>query len=166
MYCIYTDGACSNNIRGCGIGGFSAIITGEKDRILKTIGGSQKNTTNNRMELWAVIAGLKGLSHLINHKTSQINCNIYSDSKYVVENWNDYIENWVEHGWRRSNNKKVINVDLWKILYPMVYEFKIVKFYWIKGHQNNKLNELADKTAVKFVNKLKKWIEYEKYEVS
>lgn len=161
MYKIYTDGACSNNKKGEGIGGFGAVIT-NCDNIVKTIGGYKEGTTNNRMELWAVSAGLKTVLELMgaNHSHSEINehaeCAVYSDSEYVVSNCVNYMPGWKANGWKKSNHKEVLNVDLWKKLDYYISKFKNVSFIWVRGHDGNELNEKADKIAVKFVERLKR----------
>lgn len=155
MYKVYTDGACSNNRRGEGIGGFGAVITDGRKKVIKKVGGSREGTTNNRMELWAVVAGLKTILKLTNSKNN-IDCIIYSDSKYVVSNYIDNLSIWRYSNWRKSNGKEVLNVDLWKKLVYYIPMFNNVKFMWVRGHDGNELNEVADQIATKFVEKLKR----------
>ncbi|BBB33019.1 ribonuclease HI [Thermotomaculum hydrothermale] len=128
---IYTDGACSGNP---GPGGFAAILL-YKDRE-KIISGFEKETTNNRMELKAVIEGLKAI------KNKNLPVVVYTDSIYVQKGLTEWIENWKKRGW-----KKVKNTDLWKELDLIVNQFKNIEFKHIKGHSGEKYNELADKIA-------------------
>jgi len=162
LYKLYTDGACSNNKVGEGIGGFGAVIT-NCDNIVKTIGGSKQGTTNNRMELWAVSAGLKTIISMAKKYSEEEfkmigECHVYSDSKYVVNNWIKYAPTWKRNGWKKSNHTDVLNVDLWKKLDYYVNKFKNVSFIWVKGHAGHELNEKADQIATNFVQRLKRRI--------
>ena len=130
---IYTDGACSGNP---GKGGWAAIILDEKNQ--SSISGSENKTTNNRMELMAVIKALEAL------KNDKIDITIYSDSKYVVES----IEKGWIWNWEKKNFKKKLNSDLWKIFIPLHKKFKI-KFKWVKGHSGDVENERCDELANK-----------------
>ena len=156
MYYIYSDGACSGNKVNEGIGGYGAVIVGPNKDDIETVSGGQKDTTNNRMEIYSAISGLKKLSNMLDHKTDDISCSVYSDSKYLVDSWNDYLFGWIDNGWRRSNNRKVLNIDLWKYLYVLTCNFKRVKFLWVRGHDGNKYNEMADKLATKGIVHLKR----------
>lgn len=128
---IYTDGACSGNP---GPGGFAAILLfGEKKKI---ISGFEKHTTNNRMELKAVIEGLKAI------KKKDYPVIVYTDSTYVQKGITQWLENWKKRDW-----KNVKNSDLWKTLDKLKSQFKHLTFIHVKGHSGNPLNELADKTA-------------------
>lgn len=129
---IYTDGAAQGNP---GRGGYGTVLISGKHR--KELSGGFKLTTNNRMELLAVIIGLEAL------KIAGSNVTIYSDSKYVV----DAIEKAWVFRWRKTGFKKKKNVDLWRRLLN-VYEKHQVKFIWIKGHANIKENERCDQLAV------------------
>ena len=133
MIKIYTDGACSVNP---GIGGWGAIIifdSGEE----KEISGSELETTNNRMEITAVIKSLELKELNIEDKVK-----IYSDSTYVI--------NTITKNWKRNANN-----DLWDKLDNLL-EKRIVEWEWVKGHSGNKYNEIADKLAVNAINELKK----------
>ena len=133
MITIYTDGACIGNP---GIGGYAAII---QNRTETLISGGYKHTTNNRMELLAVI---KSLEHI--KEKSEIT--VYSDAKYVV---NAFQLGWV-NSWQRTNfkNQKILNVDLWKRLIELS-NFHKVTFRWVRGHDGNPTNERCDKLAAK-----------------
>lgn len=132
---IYTDGACSGNP---GPGGFAGIII-QDDTELEVTGG-EKQTTNNRMELIAVIESL-------NQVKSSSNITLYSDSQYIVNAINQgWLKNWIYKNWKKSDGKPVQNVDLWQELIPLLDKHKI-KFIWVKGHANNKYNNRCDELA-------------------
>lgn len=134
---VYTDGACSGNP---GKGGWAAVIVeGRKEKI---ISGSEKLTTNNKMELAAVINALK----IIN----SYEINIFTDSKYVkngIENW---INNWKINGWMTVAKQPVKNKELWVQLDTLV-NGKKVKWEWVKGHSNDYYNNIADEEARKAI---------------
>ena len=139
---IFTDGACSGNP---GIGGWGALLR-YKD-IEKELSGGEENTTNNRMELTAVIEALKALKTVCN-------ITLYTDSKYVMCGITEWLENWKRNGWRTSNKKSdVKNVDLWKRLLEHYNEHKIT-FIKVKGHSDNEYNNRCDKIAVSEYKKL------------
>ena len=133
MIKIYTDGACSGNP---GRGGWAAIILdGEK---IEKISGSKDNTTNNRMELTAVISALK----YVKDKDLEI----YTDSKYTKDGIEKWISNWKKNGWKTANKQDVKNKDLWNELDQLNSE-KNVHWNWVKGHANNQYNNMADELA-------------------
>lgn len=133
MIKIYTDGACSGNP---GRGGWSAIILdGEK---IEKISGSEDNTTNNRMELTAVISALKYVKDK--------NLEIYTDSKYTKDGIEKWISNWKKNGWKTANKQDVKNKDLWDEL-DQLNSKKNVQWNWVKGHANNQYNNMADELA-------------------
>ena len=129
---IYTDGSARGNP---GPGGFGAVLISGKYR--KELSQGFRLTTNNRMELLSVIVALETL------KIENSNVTVYSDSKYVVE---AIEKKWLD-GWVRTNFKKKKNVDLW-LRFLEIYKKHNVKFIWIKGHANNRENEVCDKLAV------------------
>lgn len=134
---IYTDGACSGNP---GPGGWGAILM-HKD-YKKEISGGDKNTTNNIMEMTAVIEALKKLKEPCNYKVE-----VYSDSAYVVNAFNNgWIYNWRKNNWKTSSNEAVKNQELWLILYELVKKFD-VKFIKVKGHSDNQFNNRCDELA-------------------
>ena len=140
---IYTDGACSGNP---GMGGWGAILV--YNGIEKEICGGDEQTTNNRMELTAVIEALKALKE-------PCNVTVTTDSKYVCDAINqEWVYNWKRNGWRKPDKKPALNVDLWEELLALL-EKHIVKFVWIKGHNGNPYNERCDKLAVNEYLKLK-----------
>ena len=133
---IYTDGACSGNP---GAGGYCAILI--YNGLEKTVSGSENYTTNNRMELMAVIKGLECLKFPCFVK-------VYSDSSYVVEAFNKgWISAWESNGWRNSNKKEVKNIDLWQELLKLC-KIHRVEFIKVKGHADNEYNNRCDKIAV------------------
>ena len=133
MIKIYTDGACSGNP---GRGGWAAIILdGEK---IEKISGSKDNTTNNRMELTAVISALK----YVKGKDLEI----YTDSKYTKDGIEKWISNWKKNGWKTANKQDVKNKDLWSEL-DQLNSGKNVQWNWVKGHANNQYNNMADELA-------------------
>ena len=132
---IYTDGACSGNP---GIGGWGAILL--YNGVQKEISGYDKNTTNNRMELFAVVQALRCLNQ-------SCECEIYSDSQYIVDAFNkDWLTSWQNNGWKTSSKSAVKNEDLWRALLYEVNRHR-VKFVKVKGHADVELNELCDKRA-------------------
>ena len=136
MIKIYTDGSCLKNP---GNGGWAAIIC--TDNEVKKISGSEKDTTNNRMELMATINALKEVN-------SEDLIEIYTDSKYVKNGITDWIHNWIKNNWKTSNKEDVKNKDLWVQLYDLNKNSKI-KWNWVKAHAGNPLNEEVDLLAKK-----------------
>ena len=132
---IYTDGACSGNP---GPGGWGAILMYQGNK--KEISGGKKNTTNNEMELTAVIEALKMLKF-------PCQVDLYSDSAYVVnaflQNW---IGNWVKNNWKTSGKEPVKNKELWQELYELTKVHK-VNFIKVKGHSDNEWNNRCDELA-------------------
>lgn len=141
---IYTDGACSGNP---GVGGYCAILI--YNGVEKVISGSELETTNNRMEILAVIKGLESLKE-------PCNVNLYSDSQYVVDAFNQkWIENWQNNAWRTAGKKEVKNSDLWLKLLELT-KTHVVTFIKVKGHADNEYNNRCDKIAVEEYKKLNK----------
>jgi ribonuclease HI len=132
---IYTDGACSGNP---GPGGWGAVLT-YKDK-QKTAFGYEPHTTNNRMELVAVIESLKLLNQ-------PCHVQVYSDSAYLVNCFNNnWIEGWQKNGWRTSKNQPVENRELWEALLELM-KIHQVEYFKVKGHSHVTLNEMADRLA-------------------
>ena len=138
-YTIYTDGACSGNP---GPGGWGAVIF-DQDKKQKNISGNEKNTTNNRMELMAPIMALK----IIKPKSE---VTIFTDSTYVKNGITEWIKKWEKNDWKNANKKPVKNKDLWIKLNDLCKKNKI-DWKWIKGHSNNKYNDLADDLATRAI---------------
>ena len=131
---IYTDGACRGNP---GPGGWGAVLGFQAQR--KTLKGYDPETTNNRMELTAVIEALRALN-----RPCEIEVN--TDSKYVMQGINEWMLNWKRNGWKTAAKKPVKNVDLWQQLDDEV-ERHDVDWRWVKGHSGVEGNELADQLA-------------------
>ena len=136
MIKIYTDGSCLNNP---GDGGWAAIINYDGE-IIK-ISGSEKNTTNNKMELMAPISALKKIN-----KDKKVE--IYTDSKYVKLGITEWIHKWTKNNWQTSKKEDVKNKELWVELYELSKTFEI-NWIWIKAHVGNTLNEEVDLLAKK-----------------
>ena len=139
---IYTDGACSGNP---GAGGYCSILI--YNGVEKVISGAEVETTNNRMEVLAVIKGLECLKE-------PCEVNLYSDSQYVVDAFNqNWIFAWQSNGWRTANKKEVKNIDLWQRLLEL-YNVHKINFIKVKGHSDNEYNNRCDKIAVSEYKKL------------
>ncbi len=131
---IYTDGACSGNP---GSGGWGALMRYNGHE--KEIYGGEKETTNNRMEMMAVIKSLEALK-----KPS--NVRLYTDSKYVMQGITEWLEGWKKRGWKTASKKPVKNKDLWERI-DLLVERHNVEFIWVKGHAGHVENERADELA-------------------
>ena len=138
---IYTDGACSGNP---GTGGYGTILVHTDSNGIKhekELSEGYKITTNNQMELMAVIVGLEALK-------KPCNVTVYSDSKYVVDAFNNnWIEGWIKKGWKTAGKTPVKNVELWQRLLK-AKEPHNVEFIWVKGHAGHEYNERCDALAV------------------
>ena len=139
MIKIYTDGSCLKNP---GNGGWAAIINDNEN--IKKISGSEKNTTNNRMELMAPIQALKNID-------PKNEIEIYTDSKYVKLGITEWINTWIKNSWKTSKKEEVKNKDLWIQLYNLNQSLSI-KWNWVKAHAGNTLNEEVDLLAKKAAN--------------
>jgi ribonuclease HI len=146
---IYSDGACSGNP---GIGGFGAILKArEKTR---EISGSERSTTNNRMELMGVISALEQLK-------TPCKITITTDSNYIVKGMTEWIQSWIRNKWRNAQKKEVLNRDLWERLLKASAHHEI-QWVWIKGHNGHPENEKCDSLAREEITKLRKMIQNEK----
>ena len=138
---IYTDGACRGNP---GPGGWGALLRyGEVD---KQLYGGERLTTNNRMELKAVIEALSALS-----KPCKVT--LTSDSTYVLKGISEWLPNWKKRGWRTAGKKPVKNGDLWKTLDDLA-EMHEIEWHWVKGHSGHIENELVDQLANRGIDEL------------
>ena len=141
---IYTDGACSGNP---GPGGWGAILRYNGRE--KELSGGEKNTTNNRMELTAVIKALGSLKE-------PCKVTLTTDSKYVSDAVNQgWALFWQKNGWRKADKKPALNTDLWQILLELL-EIHDVKIVWVKGHAGHPENERCDALAVEYYKQLQK----------
>jgi len=137
---IFTDGACSGNP---GIGGYGALLrSGSRE---KEISGCEPLTTNNRMELTAVIKALESLK-----KPCQVT--ITTDSNYIVKGMTAWIFSWMKNQWKNSRKENVMNRDLWEKLLDLSKRHDI-SWHWIKSHQNHAENERCDKLAKRAIKK-------------
>ena len=135
---IFTDGACSGNP---GPGGWGVLLRyGQKE---KEMSGGEPLTTNNRMELTAVISALESLKE-------SCEISLCSDSKCVIEGVNSRMPNWKQNGWRTANRKPVSNVDLWQRLDELLQRHQ-VSWLWVKGHKGHPENERVDALARSFI---------------
>jgi ribonuclease HI len=133
---LYTDGACDKNP---GPGGYGAVLIHGRNR--KELSGGYRLTTNNRMELMAVIQGLEALKE-------PCKATIYSDSEYLVRAMNEgWAQRWKKRGWRRSGNDPAANPDLWEKLLALAQVHQTT-FVWVRGHAGNAENERCDRLAV------------------
>lgn len=136
---IYTDGACSGNP---GIGGWGAVLMYKNSE--KRISGASGETTNNRMEITAVIEGLKMLKE-------PCEVEVYSDSAYTVNAFtNGWVDEWIKNGFKKADGKPVLNEDLWRQLISLT-EIHKVKFIKVKGHADNEYNNICDKLATEAI---------------
>jgi ribonuclease HI len=138
---IYTDGACSGNP---GPGGYGTIL--KYGPYEKELSGAYDNTTNNRMELMAVIKGLESLK-----KPCKVT--IYSDSKYIVDAMTrGWVNRWRSRGWMRNDKERAKNVDLWEKILQLAGKHD-VRWVWVKGHADNEYNNRCDRLAVEAISK-------------
>ena len=133
---LYTDGACSGNP---GAGGWGAILS--YNGVEKELSGGEANTTNNRMELTAVIRGLEALKE-------PCIVELYSDSKYVIDALEKgWAKNWQAKGWKKPDKKPALNPDLWERLLELT-DIHTLSYHWVKGHADNPRNNRCDELAV------------------
>jgi len=144
---LYTDGACSGNP---GPGGWGAVLKyGDHE---KELCGGEPETTNNRMELTAVIKGLSALKE-------PCEVELCSDSTYVVHSIEKgWVYNWKKNGWRKSDKSPALNVDLWEQLLPLLKKHQVT-LVWVKGHAGHPENERCDRLAVEYYQSLRQPIE-------
>lgn len=140
---IYTDGACSGNP---GPGGYGVVLKYKEH--VKELSGGCESTTNNRMELLAVIKGLEALKR-------PCKVTLYSDSKYIVDAMNKgWVKRWQAQGWMRGKNAPAKNADLWKRILELSSKHKVT-WVWVKGHADNEFNNRCDRLAVEATNRIK-----------
>ncbi len=145
---IYTDGACSNNQEDNNIGGYGAVMLYKNHK--KEVFGGEKNTTNNIMEIKAIIEALKLL------KTYSIPVEIYTDSAYIAncikQKW---YEKWMKNGWKTANKKPVKNKELWIEIIDYIDKIENITFHKVPGHSGVELNEKADELANKGIDSIR-----------
>ncbi len=132
---IFTDGACSGNP---GPGGWGAILRFGGTE--KELSGGERQTTNNRMEMMAVIQALKAISKIMP-------VTIHTDSKYVMDGATSWIHGWKKRGWKTASKEPVKNEDLWRELDSELSRFPALQWQWVKGHSGHTENERADQLA-------------------
>ncbi len=133
---LYTDGACTGNP---GPGGWGAILS--YNGVEKELSGGEESTTNNRMELLAVISGLEALKECCRVE-------LYSDSKYVIDGLSKgWAVSWRKNGWRKADKKPALNPDLWERLLNLTEKHEL-SYHWVKGHADNPYNNRCDQLAV------------------
>ncbi|WP_010256021.1 ribonuclease H family protein [Treponema primitia] len=170
--CIYTDGGCSGNP---GPGGWAYVIIGSEEKgkkkpkvsrmipgelfpregsgeLIREKWGAERNTTNNRMELYAAVAALEALTKL---DLSPETVTVYTDSQYVQKGMTEWIKSWKQNGWRTSDRKPVKNQELWLRLDELAPNFA-VKWQWVRGHAGNEFNERCDQMTQEAIASLKK----------
>ncbi len=138
---IYTDGAARGNPDGPGgYGTILSFIDSKGQEHIKELSAGYRKTTNNRMEMMAVIIGLEAL-------TRPCEITLYSDSQYVIKAFNEHwLEGWIKKGWKRGKNEPVKNVDLWKRMLAAKEKHQVT-FVWVKGHAGHPQNERCDELA-------------------
>ena len=139
---IYTDGACRGNP---GKGGYGVVLM--YNGKVKELSGGEAETTNNKMELTAAIEGLKALKE-------PCEVELYSDSKYLTDAINKgWVFSWKENGWKKSDGKKALNIELWEKLLELM-EIHKVEYIWVKGHNGTEYNERCDELATAYADSL------------
>ena len=138
---MFTDGSCSGNP---GPGGWGTIL--RYKGVEKELSGGEHETTNNRMEMTAVISGLKALNE-------PCEVDLYTDSKYVCDSvTKGWVYSWKKNNWRKADKKPALNVDLWEEMLILLEKHKVT-FHWLKGHNGHPENERCDALAVKETQK-------------
>jgi len=142
---LYTDGACSGNQNDTNLGGWGTVLTYGQHQ--KELFGGEANTTNNRMEMMAVIKGLESL----NSKDLQVD--VYSDSAYVIDCFTKkWYKNWQKNGWKTASKKPVENKELWEQLIDLSESFTQINFYRVKGHLSKDKTAEINKWFKKFLD--------------
>lgn len=142
---LYTDGACSRNGQAGAVGAWAFVIVDGDDKIVISDKGRVVNTTNQQMEITALISGLTALREL----PPFFSCECFSDSAYCINAINDgWIDKWRHNGWMTSKREPVKNQELWETLYALYSQSDKIKFTKVKGHDINKWNNYVDALAV------------------
>ena len=146
---VYTDGGCRGNP---GPGGWGVVfdwvnIESEKYNLKKTLSGSDKNTTNNKMELTAAIQAIKYFHDFTGYFKKPVKLEIYTDSKYVQQGITQWIKSWKTRGWKNASGQAVKNQDLWRQLDSLVCGSEDISWHWVKGHSGHAGKDYADRLA-------------------
>ena len=145
---IYTDGSCVGNGKAVNSGGYGVIVLDNDEKLLYNYSKRSKNTTNNREEIKAILYSFLNYGVNINNKDFNNNIPIvYSDSSYCVNTFNNWMFNWARNDWIKSDKKIPENLDLIQAFYDWYQKGYRIDLKKVKGHSNNKWNELADKLA-------------------
>lgn len=143
-FILYTDGACSGNP---GPGGYGAIVIEDLQRVYE-LGGGESQTTNNRMEMQAVITGL---DFILANASDMCEVQVYTDSVYVIRGATQWVFGWKKNNWKNASGEEVSNQDLWKQLSTVLSKFSTkIKWSYVRGHNNDPGNERCDVIAVAF----------------
>ena len=138
MIC-YTDGACAQNAKSAGPGGYGIVVLDDNENLITTYSHKENNTTNNRQEMKAIIWET---IHYGKH-----NLTIYSDSSYAINTFETWMYSWYKNEWKKSDGRQPENMDLISAFYDLMQQGYKVKFKKVKGHSGNKWNEMADDLA-------------------
>lgn len=141
---IYCDGGCRGNQKQNNIGGYGAVIINNESGKRKEIHSGATNTTNNKMEMLACIKSLESIRLALRYRWD---IELYSDSAYLVNGMNSWINGWIKKGWKNSKKKPVENKELWQQILKLKNQFNSVSFKKVKGHVGIELNERADELA-------------------
>lgn len=151
---IYTDGSCCGNGKAVNSGGFGVIVVDNNEKLLFNYNKRSENTTNNREEIKAILYSF--LNYGVNiYNNSNFNIEIpivYSDSNYCVQTFNEWMFNWANNGWIKSDKKQPENLDLIQAYYDWYQKGYRIDLRKVKGHSRNRGNELADKLATGEIN--------------
>ena len=146
---IYTDGSCCGNGKAVNSGGFGVIVVDNNEKLLFNYNKRSENTTNNREEIKAILYSF--LNYGVNiYNNSNFNIEIpivYSDSNYCVQTFNEWMFNWANHNWIKSDKKQPENLDLIQVYYDWYQKGYRIDLRKVKGHNGNKWNEVADQLA-------------------
>jgi len=157
-FVVYTDGGCLGNKRDAGcIGGFGYLVLDDDKNDIVVGGGYRKDVTNNIMELYAVI---KGVEALIEHvekdddiDIKNVKCFLKTDSRYIVDNYYDYVPIWKKNGWRKRNGATVLNKKLWMKIDELSRGLGYLRFVWVKAHAFDSYNNKVDKIATEHMKR-------------
>jgi ribonuclease HI len=148
MIQVFCDGGCRNNQSKENIGGWGVVLNLNLGEKVKEIKGSERNTTNNIMEITSCIKALEAI------KCKDIMTEVIMDSQYVITGINEWVDGWIKKGWRKSDKKPVENKELWQRLVQLKNEFRNISFKKCVGHSDNEGNNRADALANEAMDEL------------